>query len=576
MGGKIQILPPEVVQKIAAGEVVERPASVLKELVENAIDAGATEVIAELEMGGRRRISVIDNGAGMLSEDAVVAFQHHATSKLRTPEDLNSIATLGFRGEALYSIAAVSRMELVTRMAEEITGTRVKVEGGEVKEIAVSGAPVGTKVEVIDLFYNTPARRKFLKSVNSELSFLSDVMTRFALSYPNITFKLFHHRRLLLDTAGEKTFEDRLLHLYGKEITSHLVPVNFANDIWQIYGSISKPTYSRTTRRGWLFFVNQRPVENRTITQALMDVYRSLLPTGRFPMAIILVKVSPALIDINVHPTKKEVRFQQEDKFRDFCREGVYQTLREKGLIPEISQTKWRIPAGLTPVTTYQAKQSSLSLKDFSSEKSFYQILLSRKAEEGEVLEKKEILPRAQVNKTYIICESDNELMIIDQHAAHERILYEKLIREEKISSQKLLLPVTLQLSPSESALLEKYQNFFRKKGFEIEPFGIRTYILQSVPAMFSHLDGQQLLRDTLDDFSEKERAHTFQDAEIELIATLACRGAVKGGQRLKMDEMNILIEQLLEITDRYTCPHGRPTMVKIPWSTLEKEFRRI
>jgi len=572
MAGKVKILSREVVQKIAAGEVVERPASVLKELIENAIDAGATEIVAEVGMGGRNRICVTDNGSGMVAEDAVLAFQHHATSKIRTLEDLNSIATLGFRGEALFSMAAVSRVELITRTADEIAATRVKVEGGEVKEVTVTGAPLGTRVEVKDLFYNTPARRKFLKSVNTELSYLNELVTRFALCYPEIIFRLFHNRRLLFDTAGERTFEDRLLHLYGKEITARLIPVNFSNEIWQIYGFISKPTYSRVTRNGWLFFVNQRPVENRTISHALMDVYRNYLPTGRFPMAIIFVKVSPTLIDINVHPAKREVRFQREAEFHDFCREAVYQALRKQGLIPEISRTQWRVSPGLTPLTTYRPEESFLELKDLSGKKTLYRPAI---LPEKEMIGKKELFPFMQLRQTYILCESENELVIIDQHAAHERVLYEKMLRERKLPSQKLLLPVTLQLSPSENALMEQYQDIFKEMGFEIEPFGIRTYILQSIPAIFSHLDGQQLLRDTLEDLLEKERTRTLQDEKQELIASLACKGAIKSGQRLKMEEINILVEQLLEISNHHTCPHGRPTMIKIPWSTLEKEFRR-
>lgn len=582
MPAKIRILPDHVSQVIAAGEVVERPASVVKELMENAIDAGASEIIVELKAGGLQVIRVVDNGEGIGQEDVPVAFQRYATSKIVKAEDLYAIQTLGFRGEALPSISQVSKVTLQTRVFDSLSGTQAICEGGEVKRISEIGCPVGTEVEVKNIFYNIPVKRKFLKSIRSELRPALQHFLRLSLAHPSISFKFIHDGRSLHEHPKTGSPLVRIEAIFGKEIYSHLHPIEFDDGEIKISGFASLPSFSKRNAEGIYFYVNQRFIKDRVIYKAVLDAYRHTLPSRQFPIVILFITLPPSTVDVNVHPTKTEVKFRDSEKIY----QAVSTTLRWMvGEDPFPSKGEISRDARREQVSQ-EGAQSSFFIQENLSSSSF---LTSERAEgmlrvqEGEglpwVLEKKSTCSvLGQIQGTYIICEREGNLIFIDQHAAHERILFEKFKKEYEtgsVISEKLLIPLLLELSAEESYLLESVGETLKSMGFEIESMGEKLFALRSIPSFIDSEDPQDIVRGILDDLSSLEKLGNGEDALHAILITLACHTAIRGNFILKKEEMDKLVELLAPFHTSTTCPHGRPIFFHLPLEELNKQFKR-
>ena len=582
MARKIEVLPKSISQIIAAGEVVERPASVVKELMENAIDAGGSEIIVELKAGGLQLIRVIDNGEGMDQDDVPVAFQRYATSKIRKAEDLYAIHTLGFRGEALPSISQVSQVTLQTRALHSLSGTRVICEGGEVKRISEIGCPIGTEVEVKNIFYNIPVKRKFLKSIRSELRYALHHFLRLSLSHPSISFKFIHDGRSLHDHPKTESSLVRIEAIFGKEIYSHLRPVEFEDGEIKIAGYASLPSFSKRNAEGIYFYVNQRFIKDRTIYKAVLDAYRHVLPSHQFPIVILFITLPPSTVDVNVHPTKAEVKFRDPEK--------IYQTV-SANLRLVVGEGSFQSEGGRS---WDEAKEGvfqkgalpSFFVQDTSSSSSF----LANEKEEGILMvQEGERLPwnvekkspysvLGQIRGTYILCEREGDLIFIDQHAAHERILFEKFKKEyesKSVVSEKLLIPILLELSAEESYLLESAGEVLKSMGFEIEPVGEKLFAIRSIPSFIDSEDPQDIVRGILDDLSFLEKAGEGTETLHAILITLACHSAIRGNLILKKEEMDKLIELLTPFHPSTTCPHGRPIFFLLPLDELKKQFKR-
>jgi DNA mismatch repair protein MutL len=637
----IRTLDEQLVNRIAAGEVVERPAAALKELIENSIDAGAMRIEIEAEMGGRRLIRVRDDGIGMTRTDALNALQRHATSKIASDADLTRIATLGFRGEALPSIASVSRMEILTRAFEEDTGTHIVVEGGEVKTVEEVGAPIGTTVTVRDLFYNVPARLKFLKSVPTELGHIIETVTRYAFAYPDVSFRLVHERQELIFTPGNGDLLTAAASIWGRETVQGMVQVDYERDGIRVWGLIAPPHQTRPTRQHQYFFVNLRPVRNKTLTAALDEAYKTLTPEKRYPACILLVGIDPRQVDVNVHPAKIEVRFQREQAVFEAVVNAIRAALLQHGMIPSALPPSESRGQAITPARPPDAE-------------TIHQILMQRAglapaeavgtparpethAHAGETPAHPEMLAHAgetpalpempagvdpfvsatrtlpptpapadetpllleteplqtthlpfahllddlyilgQVSNTYIVASTRQGLVLIDQHVAHERVLYEQLCYKRgalPIPKQHLLTPETLQLSRRDALLLHEKLPELEAIGFELEPFGVDTYLIRAVPAALKG-DPVQTLRDIVDELVELSVSKRLPVAREQIWITTACKLAVKAGDPLSMPEMRKLIENLARTENPYLCPHGRPITIILTWQEIERKFKR-
>jgi DNA mismatch repair protein MutL len=646
----IRTLDEQLVNRIAAGEVVERPAAALKELIENSIDAGAMRIEIEAEMGGRRLIRVRDDGIGMTRTDALNALQRHATSKIASDADLTRIATLGFRGEALPSIASVSRMDILTRAFEEDTGTHIVVEGGEVKTVEEVGAPIGTTVAVRDLFYNVPARLKFLKSVPTELGHIIETVTRYAFAYPDVSFRLVHERQELIFTPGNGDLLTAAASIWGRETVQGMVQVDYERDGIRVWGLIAPPHQTRPTRQHQYFFVNLRPVRNKTLTAALDEAYKTLTPEKRYPACILLVGIDPRQVDVNVHPAKIEVRFQREQAVFEAVVNAIRAALLQHGMIPSALPPSESRGQAITPARPPDAE-------------TIHQILMQRAglapaeavgtparpethAHAGETPARPEMLAHAgetparpethahasetpapsgmpagadpfvsathavaladetpplletaplqtahlpfahllddlyilgQVSNTYIVASTRQGLVLIDQHVAHERVLYEQLCYKRSalpIPKQHLLTPETLQLSRRDALLLHEKLPELEAIGFELEPFGVDTYLIRAVPAALKG-DPVQTLRDIVDELVELSVSKRLPVAREQIWITTSCKLAVKAGDPLSMPEMRKLIEDLARTENPYLCPHGRPITIILTWQEIERKFKR-
>lgn len=641
----VQPLDEQIVNRIAAGEVVERPASAVKELVENALDAGAMRIEVEVGMGGRKLIRVRDDGIGMTREDALRALERHATSKIASDADLLRIYTLGFRGEALPSIASVSKLELITRAYEEPIGTRIVVEGGEIRQVEEIGAPIGTTVTVRDLFYNVPARLKFLKSVPTELGHIVETLTRYSFAYPDVSFKLTHERQELLFTPGTGDLLSAVASVWGRDTVRGMVALDSEHHGIRVRGLITPPHHTRPTRQHQYFYVNLRPVRNKTLTAALDEAYRSLTPEKRYPACVILVDLDPRLVDVNVHPAKIEVRFQKEHQVFEAVHEAIRQGLLEHGMIPSA------LPPRPTPRETssladasHSTPRSIPSRGDIPTHRAdtesttalerLHAILIERAGlteqppEEGtapaptlpnpftthstgsalnptrpplttpiqpEIETATEPLPPqtthlpfahllddlhllGQVQNTYIIASTRHGLVIIDQHVAHERVLYEQFSRERggtPVPVQHLLTPEPLTLYRRDALLLQEKLPELQAIGFELEPFGVDSFLVRGVPAALKHRDPLQILRDIVDELVELSVSKRLPVAREQIWITTACKLAVKAGDPLSPPEMQKLIEDLAQTENPYLCPHGRPITLTLSWNELERRFKR-
>jgi len=587
MAPKVQVLPPILANQIAAGEVIERPSSVVKELLENALDAGARSIEVQIKGAGRGLIRVLDDGEGMSPEDARRAFLRHATSKIERAEDLRAIRTLGFRGEALPSIAAISRVTLITRpRGGGPEGTRVLIEGGKVRDISPAPSPEGTSVEVRDLFFNTPARLKFLKSPGTEISRIVEATTQAALSAPDLRLKLTHEGRVLLDLPPARDRGERVRRLLSgteaKELFSLPLFEEGPGEI-RVEGFCSPPPLTRASRSSQHVLVNGRYVRDRVILNALSEAYRNLLPTGRHPLAFLFIEMAPDALDVNVHPAKAEVRFQDGRQVFSAVRKGVLEGLVRAGASPALetpkgstyslkghrmpapSPARWSLPTRplrrAVALAPREAPDEPLPLLAPGTPKN----LLS----EGRVL--------GQLHATYILLEHTRGMLLVDQHAAHERLLFARLkdrIEKGKVKGQGLLLSLPIDFSPEDAEVLSERLEDLKALGFHLEPFGPRSFLLREVPALLAHEDPESLLRDLLPSLREG-RDKKLSELGEGLLEQMSCRGALKAGKTLNREEMEHLISECLELDLLFACPHGRPITLLLPKEEVERRFLR-
>lgn len=602
----IQVLDQKTINQIAAGEVIERPMAVVKELIENALDAGATAITIEIKEGGISFIRITDNGSGIAKDEIKTAFLRHATSKIRTMEDLLTVNSLGFRGEALSSIAAVAQVELITKQQEEFVGTRYEIHGG--KEIAWEqvGCPEGTTFIVRNLFYNTPARRKFLKSKTTEGNYIHELVQRYSLAHADIRFSFIADGRNKFQTSGDGNVKTNIYYHYGPDTTKNVLPVSCESAGMKLTGFIGKPVLSRGNRTFMNYFVNGRYIKTPVITGAIEQAYKEFLMNHRYPFVALELTIDSSYLDVNVHPTKMEVRFTNQQEVYDIFYHTIYTALKESNLIPEVTlsddgkETK-KIPftdketkkrpepfeinrQELLPVTQeIPVQPQEIREAPFSGlqrtavvEPAYTQIDL--KNDEQIISDVPQFRMIGQVFDTYWIIEYENELLLIDQHAAHEKVLYEKLmkqLREKDGLSQELIAPIVVSLSGREIEVLQQYKKVFEKIGFRMESFGDRDYLITGVPADFLNLASKELFLEMLDSFMQEGHPDK-PELVLDHCATMACKAAVKGNHMLTFAEAKHLIEQMLQMDQPYHCPHGRPTTISMSKHELEKKFKRI
>ena len=616
---EIMLLNQETIDKIAAGEVVERPSSVVKELVENAIDAKATAITVEIKEGGTSFIRITDNGCGIEKTQVPLAFLRHSTSKIRNVEDLLSIHSLGFRGEALSSIAAVSQVELITKTYDELTGTRYVIEGSKETELEEIGAPDGTTFIVRNLFYNVPARRKFLKAAQTEAGYINDLMERMALSHPDISFKFINNGQTKLHTSGNGNQKDLIYHIYGRDITSSVLNVSQENALFKVTGFIGKPVISRGNRNYENYFINGRYIKSALIAKAIEEAYRGFMMQHQYPFCVLYFEMNSELLDVNVHPTKMELRFSQNEEIYQALFEIIRNTISHRDFIPEVPVKEEpkeaapliakNLPEPFESRRIQQVAPSSHEKK--SSTDAFFSRMKPNEKSPLTVQEENlfELPPKKPEKETYVqqslesvepsfltedarkkhriigqlfdtywLVQFEDKLFIIDQHAAHEKVLYERTmekLKNQSFTSQAISPPVILTLNNEEEQSLLKYKEQFRAFGYETEHFGGKEYAITSVPADFTDIDMKAMFIDMLDDFtniSGKEAPQLI----LEKVASMSCKAAVKGNHSLSRPEIETLIDDLLQLDNPYNCPHGRPTIISMTKYEIEKKFKRI
>lgn len=675
---QITLLSQETIDKIAAGEVVERPSSVVKELVENAIDAGATAVTVEIKEGGISFIRITDNGCGIEHSQVPLAFLRHSTSKIRNVEDLMCIKSLGFRGEALSSIAAVAQVELITKTYSELTGTRYVIEGSREKENEEVGAPDGTTFIVRNLFYNTPARRKFLKSAQTEGNYIGDLMERLALSHPNVSFKFINNGQTKMHTSGNSNEKDMIYHIYGRDITAAILPVNVENEYFKVKGFIGKPLISRGNRNYENYFINGRYIKSALLSKAIEEAYKGFMMQHQYPFCVLYFTMDTELLDVNVHPTKMELRFSNNEDIYRKLYQIIRDTLTHKEFIPEVPmdekkeekrapiETKTPEPfekrriqdlrSSIAKDTPYEPKYpnrdrltgtsgkftTSKTVEPTANHKTehetevpenlnvFKKLLSQNKCPPAATEENTEISYRdikeqqetvvkdtntytvdaisdnkadyeqqtfldeesgfltkdaakkhriiGQLFDTYWLIEYEDKLFIIDQHAAHEKVLYErtmKRVKEKEFASQRVSPPIILTLSLEEQEMLEKYEEQISAFGYEIEPFGGKEYAITAIPADFEAVNMKSMFIDMLDDFTNIS-GREAPELILEKVASMSCKAAIKGGNHISRPEAEQLIDELLTLENPYHCPHGRPTIISMTKYEIERKFKRI
>lgn len=660
----IKVLDQNTINQIAAGEVIDRPASVVKELLENAIDAKATAITVEIKDGGISFIRITDNGCGIEKEDIKVAFLRHSTSKIRTAVDLVTVSSLGFRGEALSSISAVAMVELITKTKESFCGTRYVIEGGEEKSIEDIGVPDGTTFIVRNLFYNTPARRKFLKSANTEASYISDIVEKIALSHPEISIRFIINNQNKLHTSGNGSLRDVVYTVYNREIATNVIEINNSCQFMKITGYIGKPLISRGNRGYENYFINNRYVKSNFISRAIEDAYKSFLMQHKYPFTCINLQVDPELLDVNVHPSKMELRFRNQEEIYPFVFNTVDAALHHRQLIPDVEieekkekektvtqivsevmasdGKKVRIPEPFEIKRNESIKESIKEIEIANKKEQIFKLnekneilmedsekykyvpenRISRIIEKQgrvdntkenqqagrfvenikpDLAEEKKVVVESQMElfddnllskkarvkhkiigqvfDTYWIVEYNDKMFIIDQHAAHEKVLYEKILKRYNAKeqlSQEINPPIVVSVSMKEEQVLKANMDSFRKFGYEIEEFGGNEYAIRGVPYDLLSLSSRDLFLELLDGINIDDGIKVKPDMLIDRMATMACKAAVKGNNKLSMDEANKLIDELLELDNPYNCPHGRPTIISMTKYEMEKKFKRI
>jgi DNA mismatch repair protein MutL len=656
--GRIHILSEHVANKIAAGEVVERPASVLKELLENSLDAGATRIRVQVEAGGRKLIQVTDNGCGMVRDDSLLAFERHATSKIKDAEDLLNIHTLGFRGEALPSIASVSRMLLETHAPEDETGTVLEIAGGKILRVEDAGLPVGTSIAVRDLFFNTPARKKFLKAESTELSHIASLVTHYALAHPGKHFEMHSATNAMLVAAPVESHSDRIYQVFGRETLDQLVPVAATMKLervgipepppWRrdedyeppvpgdirVHGFVSKPEVQKLNRNSIFIFVNNRLIRDRLVQHAITEAYRNILPPTVFPVVLLFIELPNAEVDANVHPSKTEVRFRQHSLVHDFVRDSVRAALMKARPVPEFTREIHAQPTagpGLSPGARMDAGQGNGATQggagdefalrvpqppmiserlQFSGEPipvdanttlSGYGAVaapaLTRNANGhgdacGNVLEEEaqavpdqlalaSLKPLGQVRDSFILAVNADGLWIIDQHVAHERVLFERILRERSRSAasqegQRMLMPLIVELTPGQQAVFSEISEELRRNGFDVELFGSRTVAVKTSPAGVQPAEVEKMLLELLDQFQQEEQALNLEKIRARIAASIACHAAIKINMPLEQNKMEWLLQELAKTECPMTCPHGRPVVLRYSVKEIQKAFKRI
>lgn len=639
---KIALLSQETIDKIAAGEVVERPSSVVKELVENAMDAGASAITVEIKDGGISLIRITDNGCGIPKEEVPLAFLRHSTSKIRSAEDLMCIHSLGFRGEALSSIAAVSRVEMITKTADALTGTRYVIEGSKEITNEEIGAPDGTTFLVRDLFYNTPARRKFLKTAQTEGTYISDMLEKLALSHPDISFKYINNNQTRLHTSGNGKKRDLIYHIYGREIAAALLEVNYEGEFFSLSGYIGKPTINRGNRNYENYFINSRYIKSSLLSKSIEEAYHNFLMQHQYPFTVLYFSFPGDALDVNVHPTKMELRFgHNQEIYKELC-DVLFGILSHKELIPEVPVEedkkknlppvykepipepfeKRRIneirkqhhqppipeeppkPKAAPPITKTPAfspyvpqetkppvvrepfepfskreEEAAPPVAAPKKEPVVEQLTLAAASPDfltDDARKKHRII--GQLFKTYWLIEYEDKLYIMDQHAAHEKVLFERMmakLKEKEFTSQAISPPIVLSLDAHEQEMLETYLPEIKKFGYEIENFGGREYMISAVPDNLYHIDMKDLFIEMLDDFSNLTGRQT-PELILEKVATMSCKAAVKGNNKLSLPEVDALMTELLTLENPFCCPHGRPTIISMSKYEIEKKFKRI
>ena len=585
---EICILDEATINKIAAGEVIERPASVIKELIDNAIDAGATDVRVETTGCLSIAINVSDNGNGMSKSNATIAFLKHATSKIRTADDLFAISTMGFRGEALSSIAAISRLTIATRQSDDTSGTKVIVEGGDLKSVSDIGTAVGTRITVEDLFYNTPARKKYLKSDRTELAHVTDVVTRYALGNTDISFTLINDGKTILRAPASDGVFDRIIHVLGSDVAKAMIPVSFESELAKVSGFVSQPELTRSGNDLQSFFVNGRSVNSKAISNALRLGFYTLIPKGRYPAAVLNVSIDPKDVDVNVHPAKTEVRFGYEKEVMDAITKAVEDAHKQTQIIPkadDIDQTVQSLLDDSQPTVKPSVENTlresttpyNTSTKDTERRlKRTERELLATGVDSIDTTPIEDIKILGQIDDLYIVAQSKDGLLLIDQHAAHERILYDQ-IKDTKTSGwQELITPLTIELNAKERILLEEYIPYLEEFGFAISEFGTNTYVITAIPNIFGKLEDPDIVHDIISDILSTGRIRNETGIYEHVSKSMACRGAIKAGAACSFEQMKNLIAQLMVTENPKTCPHGRPTMVSFSKKELDKLFGRI
>lgn len=574
---KIHVLSEQVINKIAAGEVIERPASVVKELLENALDAKATRIIVEIENAGKDLIRVIDNGEGMDEQDARRCIARHATSKIVSENDLQAISTLGFRGEALASIAAVSQLTIITNQKERVEGFTLTVEGGAVTSSGIAAAESGTIIAVKNLFFNIPARKKFLKENAVELRHIIEVVTRYALIHPSITVRLLHNGYQLLHAPVVSDLKSNIASIYGLNLAKALLEVNYSAPGITIFGYVASPYQARNDKSQQAFFVNNRSIRSEDISQALYDAYHSLLFVGKHPVAVLNLAIDPQRIDVNVHPHKMEIKFEQKEQIYGAVYQAIRQTLERNQLLPTVSVD---VQVPLPPTTSPQKYTFEPSKQTVLSTEATARPLPVVNNQQPLLIAGNEKFPEmkllGQVHKTFFIAETQGGAFFIDQHAVHERVLYEQFMEQlmnSHVEVQNLLQGELLECTPHEMSLIHEQSNFLHTMGFTIQPFGDRTIQLTTVPSLLGRTQPTEALYEVLGVLQQQKKK--TEEVQEEIITRMACRAAVMAGDTLTLGEMEQHLNELAGKKLPYTCPHGRPTMFKVTVDELEKKFRR-
>ena len=679
--GRIHVLSETVANQIAAGEVVERPASVVKEMLENSLDAGATRIKISVEAGGKKLIQITDNGCGMVRDDAMLAFERHATSKIKNAEDLLSVATLGFRGEALPSIASVSRLRLETRAADEPSGTVIEINGGRIARVEEAGLPLGTSITVRDLFFNTPARKKFLKSESTELSHIASLVTHYALAHPEKHFELHSATNAMLIAPPVAGHSERVYQVFGKETLDQLIPVAARQALervglpqpppWRkkedledqsaptepgemrIHGFVSKPEIQKLNRNSIFIFVNGRLIRDRLVQHALTEAYRNIIPPTVYPVVLLFLELPAAEVDVNVHPSKTEVRFRQQTAMHDFVRDSVRGALMKARPVPQFvaeirahaTASQALTPGSMTPGASWHPSNEGLpatapvsrgedgppgadefvlhtaTLPPISSRFQFEGIALEGNAavpvarglesaplasdfaptlprqqfdavpdrgcspvldiseEEPTLSALGTLRPLGQIRNSFILAVNEDGLWIVDQHVAHERVLFERVLKQRaamKVESQRLLMPIVLELSPAQQAVFSEISDELARNGFDVEPFGARSVAVKIAPAGIEAASVEHMLHELLDQISGEEQSLNLEKIRTRIAASIACHAAIKVNMPLEQNKMEWLLSELAKTDHPMSCPHGRPVVLRYSVKDIQKAFKRI